>query len=183
MRIPTFLPLLILLPIGLISGACRRQEVPKADLPALQSSAGEAVLRRVLADCPGRPDAKLLTVVVGEMQETPSEEFTHRFADAGIPLVSPRRLEAGMAEGKVRIFDRETNLPPLILQLSSLTPEKETPANLRAVAAWTYKGDASRWSYRVLPKPEGGWEVRPIAEIPIQNRNTDWKEDEEKNKP
>ncbi len=173
MRIPTYF---LLFPLALISASCRRQEVPKADLPALQSSAGEAVLRRVYADCPGRAEAKLLTVVLGEMQETASEEFTNRFSDTGLTLVSPRRLEAGMAEGKVRIFDRETNLPPLILQLSSLTPEKDTPANLQAVAAWTFKGNASRWSYRVLPKPEGGWEVRPIAEIPIKVRNTDWKE-------
>jgi hypothetical protein len=73
----------------------------------------------------------------------------------------------------VRIFDGSTNQAPIILQLSSLTPEASNPANYEAIAAWAWKDKAQRLKLRVLTKPDAAPEIRQIEEIPIPVRNQD----------
>lgn len=140
---------------------------------ALESPAAEAVLRHLLTLCPHRSEAKQLTVVLGPLQDSASTAFENKFSDTGLIVTPSRKLVAGAVNGAVRIFDSSTNQPPIILQISSLVPEPTNPANFEAVAAWSWKDKAQRFSFRVLPQPSGSFEIKPIAEIPIAPRNQD----------
>jgi hypothetical protein len=80
---------------------------------------------------------------------------------------------AGAVNGEVRIFDGSTNQAPILLQITSLTPEPANPANFEAIAAWAWKDKAQRFKLRVLPKPDNSFEIRQIEEIPIATRNQD----------
>jgi hypothetical protein len=137
----------------------------------LESPAGAAVLRRVLEDSPRRKDARGLTITVGEKMEQASAEFEKPFDSPELPLFHYRRLVAGAAGGKVRIFDEATGVSPLILQISSLTPAVN--GRREAVAAWSWQEEAERRRYEVAEVPGGGYEVRSLEVIPIPPRNTD----------
>lgn len=166
----------------LFTVSCHRPQAGREqeDQERFENPAGEAVLRHMLSLCPHREEAKLLTIVLGELQSPSTDEFAERFADTGLKVTPSRRLVAGAVNGEVRIFDRETQQPPIILQVSELTPEKDQPGNYQATGAWAFKDKAMRQSLRLVAKPEGGWEIRKIADIPIIPRNQDWKQDLEK---
>lgn len=139
----------------------------------LESPAGEAALRHVLTLCPHRSAAKQLTIVTGPAMTSASTAFENRFSDTGFTITPARQLVAGAVNGQVRVFDGNTNQLPIILQISSLTPDALSPPDLQAVAAWSYKEDAKRYQLAVRPRPDGSFEVKEIAEIPIPLRNQD----------
>jgi hypothetical protein len=153
--------------------ACSGDSSITPDHKALESPTGEAVLRHLLSLCPHRTEAKQLTIVLGPLQDSASTEFETKFADTGLIVTPARKLVAGAVNGAVRIFDGTTNQAPIILQLSSLTPEASNPANYEAIAAWAWKDKAQRLKLRVLTKPDAAPEIRQIEEIPIPVRNQD----------
>jgi hypothetical protein len=153
--------------------ACSGDSSITPDHKALESPTGEAVLRHLLSLCPHRTEAKQLTIVLGPLQDSASPEFETKFADTGLIVTPSRKLVAGAVNGEVRIFDGSTNQAPIILQLSSLTPEASNPANYEAIAAWAWKDKAQRLKLRVLTKPDAAPEIRQIEEIPIPVRNQD----------
>lgn len=165
--------LLILLSTIVLTACSSGDQAPTADHRAFETPTGEAVLRHVLANCPHRTEAKQLTIVLGPRQDEASTEFENKFADTGLTITPSRRLVAGAVNGEVRIFDSSTNQAPIILQLSSLTPEASNPDNFEAIAAWAYKDKAQRLKLRVLTKPDSVPEIRQIEEIPITPRNQD----------
>ena len=153
--------------------ACSGDSPVTPDHKELESPTGEAVLRHMLSLCPHRPEGKLVTIVLGPLQDSASTEFENKFADTGLTVTPSRNLVAGAVNGEVRIFDGRTNQVPIILQLSSLTPEASNPASYEAIAAWTWKDKAQRLKLRVLTKPDAVPEIRQIEEIPIPVRNQD----------
>jgi len=163
----------LLLLSALVLAACSSGETPGASHRDLESPAGEAVLRHVLALCPHVAEAKQLTIVLGPLQDSASTGFENKFADTQLTVTPARRLVAGAVNGEVRVFDGSTNQAPILLQITSLTPEPANPANFEAVAAWAWKDKAQRYKLRVLPKPDKGFEIRQIEEIPIATRNQD----------
>ncbi len=165
--------LLILLSAVFLTACSSGDKAPTTDYRALETPTGEAVLRHLLANCPHRTEAKQLTIVLGPLQDEASTEFENKFADTGLTVTPSRRLVAGAVNGEVRIFDGTTNQAPIILQLSSLTPEASNPANWEAIAAWAFKDKAQRFKLRVLTKPDSPPEIRRIEEIPIAPRNQD----------
>lgn len=165
--------LLILLAAVCLAACSSGDQAPSADHRSLESPTGEAVLRYMLDACPHRTEAKQLTIVLGPLQDEASTEFENKFADTGLTITPSRRLVAGAVNGEVRIFDGSTNQAPVILQISSLTPETSNPANYEAIAAWAWKDKAQRLKLRVLTKPDAPPEIRRIEEIPIAPRNQD----------
>ena len=166
------LPRLLLAASLTFATACspkKRQEA--ADRERLESPAAAAVLRHVLAECPHRTTARGLTLTIGEKMEQASPEFEKPFDSPALPLLSYRRLVAGAAGGKVRIFDEATGVSPIILQISSLT----APADGRqtAVAAWSWQEEAARHRYEVTTAPDGSFAVRTLEAIPVPPRNSD----------
>lgn len=153
--------------------ACSDGSPQTPDHKELETSTGEAVLRHMLELCPQRKEAKQLTIVLGPLQDSASTDFENKFADSGLVITPSRKLVAGAVNGEVRIFDGSTNQAPIILQLTSLTPESANPANFEAIAAWAYKDQAQRLRLRVLPAPDNKWEIRRIEEIPLPVRNQD----------
>lgn len=157
----------------LFAAACSQGGAPAPNHAALQTPAGEAVLRHMLSICPHRGEAKQLTVVLGPLQDEAPTAFENKFADTGLTVTPSRKLVAGAVAGQVRVFDSTTNQAPIILQITSLTPEEANPANFEAVAAWAFKDRAKRLKLRVLTKPDQTFEIRQIEEIPIPVRNQD----------
>ena len=153
--------------------ACSAGSPETPDHKDLETPTAEAVLRHMLELCPQRKDAKQLTIVVGPLQDEASTEFENKFADTGLLITPSRQLVAGAVNGEVRIFDGNTNEAPIILQITSLTPEPANPANFEAIAAWAWKDKAQRLRLRVLPLPDNKWDIRQIEEIPIPVRNQD----------
>lgn len=162
--------LLFLLPVLLLS-ACGKTEQAAPDHAELESPAGEAVLRQVLTDCPHRTEAKQVTIVISEAMDPADKAFEAKFSDTGLLVTPAKKLEAGMAAGKVRIYDSVTQEPPIILQLSTLTANPARAGAFDAVAAWSWKDEAKRYNYTVLPKSDGTFEVKQGLEIPIAARN------------
>jgi len=166
------LRLLFLLPLLLLS-ACGKTEKSDPEHTELETPAGEAVLRQVLSLCPHRSEAKQLTIVLGEKMDSATKPFEQKFSDTGLLVTPSKKLEAGMADGKVRIYDSVTQEPPIILQLSSLTADSANGSTFNAVAAWSWKTEAKRFNYTVQAKPDGTFDVKQGAEIPIAPRNQD----------
>lgn len=164
--------LLFLLPLLLLS-SCGKTEKSDPEHTELETPAGEAVLRQVLSTCPHRSEAKQLTIVLGEKMDAATKPFEHKFSDTGLLVTPSKKLEAGMADGKVRIYDSVTQEPPIILQLSSLTADSPNGSSFDAIAAWSWKTEAKRHHYSVRAKPDGSFEVQQGAEIPIAPRNQD----------
>lgn len=164
--------LLLLLITGFLS-ACARNEPAGPDHQELETPVGEAVLRHMLALFPYRDEAKQLTIVLGPKQDAASPEFENRFSDVGLKITPSKQLVAGAVNGEVRVFDGTTNQPPLILQITSLTPSGDKAGEFEAIAAWAFKKEARRVKLRVL-SPEGQpLEIRLIGDIPIPLRNQD----------
>jgi hypothetical protein len=159
-----------LLFLGLAACAPRKRSAG-GGLGAVESPAGAAVLRRVLEDCPRKKDARGLTITVGEKMEQASPEFEKLFDSPELPVFHYRRLVAGAAGGKVRIFDEATGISPLILQISSVTALPD--GRREAVAAWSWQEEAERRRYEVVELPGGGYEVKPLEAIPVPPRNAD----------
>jgi len=153
--------------------ACSRGGAPTPHHSALETPAGEAVLRHVLSLCPHRSEATQLTIVVGPQQDTATSAFEKKFADTGLNVTPSTKLVAGAVNGEVRIFDGSTNQAPIILQISALIPDPTNPANYEATAAWAWKDKAQRWKLRVVTKPDQTFEITPLEEIPIAPRNQD----------
>ncbi|MES2708148.1 MAG: hypothetical protein V4726_16260 [Verrucomicrobiota bacterium] len=164
--------LLLLLPVLLFS-ACGKTEQAVPRHTELETPAGEAVLRQVLSLCPHRAAAKQLTIVLGEKMDAATKPFEQKFNDTGLLVTPARKLEAGMANGQVRIYDSVTQEPPVILQLSSLTADPGDAAGFEAIAAWSWKTEAKRHRYTVRPKSDGTFDVKQGEEIPIATRNQD----------
>ncbi|MDB6068876.1 MAG: hypothetical protein JWL81_47 [Verrucomicrobiales bacterium] len=165
---------LLLLLTTLLLAACSGDSAPTEDHRTLESPAGEAVLRHMLTLCPHREEAKQLTLVLGPLQDAATTEFETRFTDTGLTITPSRKLVAGAVNGEIRIFDGVTNQAPIILQLTSLTPEPTNPANSEAVAAWAFKDKAKRLRLRVIPQPATNtFDIQQIEEIPIPPRNQD----------
>jgi len=163
----------LLLLTACLLAACSGGQTPGPDHRDLESPIGEAVLRHVLSLCPHRTEAKQLTIVLGPLQDSASTAFEEKFADTNLTVTPARRLVAGAVNGEVRIFDGSTNQAPILLQITSLTPEPANPANFEAIAAWAWKDKAQRFKLRVLPKPDNTFDIRQIEEIPIATRNQD----------
>ena len=170
---PMLRRLFLVLAASALAACSRGDKAPAIDHRALESPLGEAVLRHMLSLCPHRAEAKQVTIVLGPLQDSASTEFENKFADTGLTVTAARKLVAGAVNGEVRIFDGSTNQAPIILQISSLTPEAGNPANYEAIAAWAWKGKAQRLKLRVLTKPNAAPEFRQIEEIPIPVRNQD----------
>ena len=153
--------------------SCSRNPAPTPDHRALETPAGEAVLRHVLSLCPHRSEAKLLTIVIGPRLDSATSAFEKKFTDTGLTVTPSAKLVAGAVNGEVRIFEGNTNQTPVILQISTLTPEPANPANYEATAAWSYKDKIQRWKLRVVSKPDQTFDITPIEEIPIAPRNQD----------
>ena len=158
---------------ALLTACSSGDKVPTVDHRTLESPLGEAVLRHMLSLCPHRAEAKQLTIVLGPLQDSASTEFENKFSDTGLTVTPSRKLVAGAVNGEVRVFDGTTNQAPVILQITSLTPEASNPANFEAVAAWAWKDKAQRLKLRVLTKPDAAPEIRQIEEMPIPVRNQD----------
>lgn len=161
----------LVLPLLLLLSACGKTETAAPDHAELESPVGEAVLRQVLADCPHKTEAKQLTIVISESMDAADKAFEAKFSDTGLLVTPAKKLEAGMASGKVRIYDSVTQEPPIILQLSTLTASPSKVGAFEAVAAWSWKDEAKRYNYTVQPKEDGTFEVKQGAEIPIAARN------------
>ncbi len=164
---------LLVLAAAFLTSCSSGDKAPTVDHRTLETPLGEAVLRHMLTLCPYRPEAKQLTIVLGPLQDSASTPFETKFADTGLTITSASKLVAGAVNGEVRIFDGSTNQPPIILQLTSLTPEESNPANFEAIAAWAWKDKAQRLKLRVLTKPDTTPEIRQIEEMPIPVRNQD----------
>jgi hypothetical protein len=168
-----FRRILLILAAAFLSACSSGDQAPAVDHRTLETPLGEAVLRHMLNRCPHRTEAKQLTIVLGPLQDSASTEFENKFADTGLTVTAARKLVAGAVNGGVRIFDGTTNQAPIILQITSLTPEESNPANFEAIAAWAWKDKAQRLKLRVLTKPGTAPEIRQIEEIPIPVRNQD----------
>ncbi len=164
---------LLVLAAAFLTACSGGDQAPTVDHRTLESATGEAVLRHMLTLCPHRAEAKQLTIVLGPLQDSASTEFENKFADTGLTVTAARKLVAGAVNGEVRIFDGSSNQAPIILQLTSLTPEESNPANFEAIAAWAWKDKAQRLKLRVLTKPDTAPDIRLIEEIPIAVRNQD----------
>lgn len=173
------LRLLFLLPI-LFFSACSKPEVADKDHTELESPAGEAVLRHVLSVCPHLKEAKQLTIVLGEKMDPASKDFEGKFSDTGLLVTPSKKLEAGMANGQVRIYDSVTQEPPIIIQLSSLIEEPASVPTLKATAAWSWKDKAKRFIYTVKTRPDGAFDIKQEEEVPIAPRNQDGMRGEKK---
>lgn len=158
---------------ALLTACSDGDKAPTVDHRTLESPIGEAVLRHMLNLCPHRTEAKQLTIVLGPLQDSASTEFENKFADTGLTVTPSAKLVAGAVNGAVRVFDGTTNQAPIILQITSLTPEESNPANFEAIAAWAWKDNAQRLKLRVLTKPDTAPDIRQIEEIPIPVRNQD----------
>lgn len=163
---------LFLLPVLLFS-ACSKPEKADADHAELETPAGEAVLRHVLSVCPHRGEARQLTIVLGERMEPASQAFEGKFSDTGLLVTPSKKLEAGMANGQVRIYDSVTQEPPIIIQLSSLVEEPAAVPTFKAKAAWSWKDKAKRFIYTVKAKADGAFDIKQEEEVPIAPRNQD----------
>ena len=164
---------LIVLAAACLTACSSGDKAPTIDHRTLETPLGEAVLRHMLNLCPHRTEAKQLTIVLGTLQDSASTEFENKFSDTGFTVTAARKLVAGAVNGEVRVFDGTTNQAPIILQLTSLTPDESNPANFEAIAAWAWKDKAQRLKLRVLTKPDTAPDIRQIEEIPIPVRNQD----------
>ena len=163
----------LILTAAFLTACSDGDKAPAVDHRTLETPIGEAVLRHMLNLCPHRTEAKQLTMVLGPLQDSASTEFENKFADTGLTVTPSRKLVAGAVNGEVRVFDGSTNQAPIILQITSLTPEESNPANFEAIAAWAWKDKAQRLKLRVLTKPNTAPDIRRIEEIPIRVRNQD----------
>lgn len=162
---------LILLPLLLLLASCSKTEKAAPEHAELESPAGEAVLRQVLSECPHKTEAKQLTIVISEAMDAADKAFEAKFSDTGLLVTPAKKLEAGMASGKVRIYDSVTQEPPIILQLSTLAADPAEAGVFHAIAAWSWKDEAKRFNYTARPKGDGTFEVKQGQEIPIAARN------------
>lgn len=164
---------LLILAAAFLTACSSGDQAPAVDHRTLETPLGEAVLRHILNLCPYRAEAEQLTIVLGPLQDSASTAFENKFSDTGLTVTAARKLVAGAVNGEVRIFDGSTNQAPIILQITSLTPEASNPANFEAIAAWAWKDKAQRLKLRVLTNPDAAPEIRLVEELPIPVRNQD----------
>ncbi|MBP7950932.1 MAG: hypothetical protein KA004_14870 [Verrucomicrobiales bacterium] len=143
---PRFFPAILCL----LLAACSKSE-PQLDPRSLETDAGEAVLRKLFADCPPKARAaKSACLVLGPSQMEASAEFQNRLANLGPRLLPHKDVTITGLSGKVRVHEKpqgnEAVSLVLLLQITEITG---TPPNQKAVAAWAFKDSMMRRSYSI----------------------------------
>lgn len=151
--------------------ACKHSK-PPIDPATLQTPAAEAVIRYMVEHCPKRAEARLAVIGIGELLSAPRPDFVEKFADIkGLTFIDHGRVVAGMVQGMSRRFDSVSSEAVLEFQIGSLTAPKDGVQE--AVAAWAFKDDAGRKRLEVKAKPEGGFAIRELEDIPVVHRNAE----------
>lgn len=148
--------LILLLPILALS-ACDSGGDGGEPMLEIESDAGEAVIRHLIAKLPdpspGVP--KVFAIAKGEIFTrgvvTPvSTAFHQRFDDLKLRFVSANSLEE--TEPDHMIVDSQSRLAPYLLQVRKLV--SRGAGNVEAEVGWAYKKHFERWRY-TLEQREG----------------------------
>lgn len=127
------------------------------DPRSVESDAGEALLRKVFADCPHAAQVKAACIVLGPAQEAASTDFLKRLENLGPRLLSHKEVTITSLNGKVRVHEKPRGNEPvnlvLLLQIAELSGKG---AERTAVAAWAYKDEMIRREY-ALRLENGSW--------------------------
>lgn len=158
-----------LLILCLIFAGCSGKE---PTLSLLQSPAGEAVVRRVFADCPHKDEAKISVILLGEHLGPASKEFETRLGDLPAKPRPHRLMNYGSATGLMRIYDTETGQHPLQLQIQTLEPVAGKTAEFTAVAGWAWKENAGKARYSVKKGADGNFTAEKLEDIALPKPET-----------
>ena len=153
----------------LLFAGCSGKE-PLASL--LQSPAGEAVVRRVFADCPHKDEAKISVLLLGDHLGPASREFETRLADLPAKPRPHRLMNYGSATGLMRIYDTETGQHPLQLQIQTLEPVAGKTDEFTSVAGWAWKESAGKARYVVKKGADGKFSAEKLEDIPLPKPET-----------
>lgn len=138
----------------------------------LQSPAGEAVVRKVFADCPHKDEAKISVLLLGDHLGAASKDFETRLSDLPARPRPHRLMNYGSATGLMRIYDTETGLHPLQLQIQSLEPVAGKTDEFIAVGGWAWKDGAGKARYAVKKGADGKFTAEKVEDIPLAKPET-----------
>lgn len=144
--------------IGLFLGACSNQS--DNNHRVVQSDAGAALFRHLMANCPHMTETRKLCLTIGPEQAAPTEEFLAKFSDFQSRLLKHNQITVTSLEGKSRVLERTTGMLSgelvLLLQVSEMT---SAGGNYHAVAAWAYKDDMVRQRFTIIPGENGTFKI------------------------
>ncbi len=147
---------------SLLLASCRRE--PGFDPRTVETDAGAAVVRQLLADCPHYTAERPLCLTIGPAQEQISPEFKARFPELKDHLLEHKEVTVTVLNNKQRVQQRSSTTTAgalvLLLQLAEL---KSAGGSYEATAAWSYKDDLRRRKYTATAQPDGRFVVTPGA--------------------
>lgn len=130
------------------------------DPRTVETDAGAAVFRQLMADCPYTTPERPVCLTIGPGQTALSPAFKDRFADLKDRLLAHNQIAVTVLSGKARVQQKSTTTTagPLVLLLQ-VSEMKSTGGGYEAIAAWAFKDDLMRRKYLVTPEADGKFKV------------------------
>lgn len=132
------------------------------DPRTVETEAGAALIRAVLADCPETNDQRKLCLTLGPQQAAASEAFLKRLPDLLPRMLPHNRVTVLALNGKPRALEKSNGITTgdliILLQITEIKPAN---GNYQAIAAWAFKDSLRRRNYTILTNADGTFKVEP----------------------
>ena len=132
------------------------------DPRTVETEAGAALVRAVLADCPETNDQRKMCLTLGPQQAAASEAFLKRLPDLLPRMLPHNRVTVLALNGKPRVLEKSNGITTgdliILLQITEIKPAN---GNYQAIAAWAFKDSLRRRNYTILTNADGTFKVEP----------------------
>lgn len=148
----------ILLFLLSILPSCKKAEL--VDRRVLETDAGAALIRQLVADCPHSQPTRKMCIVLGPEQAPPSEEFLNRFSEFKGRLLKHNQVTGTNVFGTFRVMEKTSGVMAgdlvLLLQIGEI---QSAGGGYQAIGAWAYKDDMVRRRYTLTPEADGKFKI------------------------
>lgn len=148
----------LVLVLQLFVVSCSRRDA--FDPRTVETDAGAALVRQLIADCPHHSDTRKMCLTLGPDQAPASEAFLGRFPDLKPRFLKHNQVTVLSLNGKTRVLEKSTGMTTgdlvLLMQVSDMV---SAGGKFQAVAAWAYKDDMMRRKYTITPEADGKFKV------------------------
>lgn len=153
--------LLLVIYVSMLA-ACDSGDPNRMSMEDYEGPEGEAVARHLIKTLPPiSPEIpKVYTIVKGPHLKSTSMNFSRRFEDLKLTIVSGENLE--LRDPDKRIVDPRSDTSPVVLQISEIRPAGRDAWNV--VAGWAWKKTFERRRY-TLTKTATGYEMKEVERI------------------
>jgi hypothetical protein len=130
------------------------------DPRTVETDAGAAVFRQLLADCPHNAPERPVCLTIGPGQTALSPAFKERFVDLKDRLLAHNQVAVTVLNGKARVQQKSTSTTagPLVLLLQ-VSEMKSGGGGYEAIGAWAFKDEMVRRKYTVTQQADGSFKA------------------------